>query len=222
MEKLIYNKLERKFVMILVFLILILLIILIILIFSSIELDIKKLYLSNNNNELKLKNDVLLYIKIKLFSKIKILKIKIDKDKINKIKEKIGEIDFKKIRKKGKFNKENLKILDNVSLKIKKFNLNINIGLESVLALSFVIPFFSTIISIFLANNIKDIKRQECSYCIKPIYKGKNIIDLEFTSIFSIKIVHIIYIIFIYLKKKGEMNKDERTSNRRSYAYRYE
>ena len=208
--------------MILVFLFTFLIIFLLIFILSSIEFNIEKLIVSNNNNEQKFKKEFLSFIEIKLFSKIKILKIKIDQDRIKKIKEKIGEIDLKSYRKKGKFNKEDLKILKKLSLKLKKFNFKINIGLDNVFTLSFVIPLLSTIVSMFLANNIKDMKKQEYSYCINPIYNVKNMIDIDFSSIFSIKIVHIIYIIFIYLKKKGEMNKDERTSNRRSYAYRYE
>ena len=58
-------------------------------------------------------------------------------------------------------------------------------------------------------------------YIITPLYFNQNIVNIEISGIFEIKMIHIINIIYILNKKEG-VKKNERTSNRRSYDYSYE
>lgn len=53
-----------------------------------------------------------------------------------------------------------------------------------------------------------------------PMYRFGNSINLSLNCIINVKMVHIIYVIYILLKKG--MIKNERTSNRGAYDYSYE
>ena len=74
-------------------------------------------------------------------------------------------------------------------------------------------------ISDLLKNKIKSYKTQK--FNVKPVFINKNLLNIDFSGIFEIKMIHIINIIYILNKKEG-VKKYERTSNRRSYAYSYE
>ena len=64
--------------------------------------------------------------------------------------------------------------------------------------------------------------RKKCYYAVLPKYENKNEYQIEFSSIIRIKIVHIIYSIYMHKKQvKGE-EKNERTSNRRFDEYSHE
>ena len=52
-------------------------------------------------------------------------------------------------------------------------------------------------------------------------YINKNLLNIEISSIFQIKMIHIINTICI-VNKKRKGDKNERTSNRRPYDYGYE
>ena len=65
-------------------------------------------------------------------------------------------------------------------------------------------------------------KKEHYNYTIEPIYQNKNIYKIQFNCIIQVKMVHIINVIYIFLKK-GRSDLNERTtSNRRSYGYSYE
>ena len=66
---------------------------------------------------------------------------------------------------------------------------------------------------------IQNYKEQNIN--IYPVYNYQNLLNIEFSGIFEIKMIHIINIIYILNKKEG-VKKNERTSNRRSYDYSYE
>ena len=77
------------------------------------------------------------------------------------------------------------------------------------------------IISMILPRIIKKYNSKKYYYEIKPIYKNENMVKLDFSCIINIKMVHIMDILYLVLKK-GRVNKNERTSNRRAYDYSYE
>ena len=78
---------------------------------------------------------------------------------------------------------------------------------------------FSSIISIGIS--ILQVKEEDISYKIEPIYIDQNFIKIVISGIFQLKLIHIINMIYVF-NKKGGMKKYERTSNRRSYDYSYE
>lgn len=78
----------------------------------------------------------------------------------------------------------------------------------------------STVIAIFLSKKVKKYNDKQI-FSIKPIYANQNLIKIEFSGIFQIKMIHIINTICI-LNRKRRGGKGERTSNRRTYDYGYE
>lgn len=59
------------------------------------------------------------------------------------------------------------------------------------------------------------------NYIIEPIYRNKNLINIAFSGIFELEMMHIINMISILNKKEG-VKENERTSNRGAYDYSYE
>ncbi len=210
--------------MILVFilLIIVILIVLVILsiIFSSFHIKIKDLEISNMylpHNSHKYKIELSLY----LFNKIKWIWIKLDHLKLQRIikKMRLEKLDFKKIEK--DIDVEYLKQLKNIKPKISQLYLDLKIGTEDVILTSFLIFGISTLISLLLTCTAKKYIKDRYQYYVKPIYNRQNVYDIKLNSIIEIKMVHIINIIYIFVKKK-KGDKNERTSNRRSYGYSYE
>ena len=76
------------------------------------------------------------------------------------------------------------------------------------------IPMISTAISAVLGKKEVDVNNQY--YEINPVYNSGNILKLEISGIFEMKMIHIINVIC-----KGEW-KDEWPSNRGTYDYCYE
>lgn len=167
--------------------------------------------------------DYKIIIKLKAFSLIPIFKINITKTKLEKIrlKERIKNIDFNVLENNYKLDKRILKAIKNLNISIKNINLYVGIGTENASLTSIIIPLISTIIAIILRKKVKKIENQ--SFIINPIYQNKNLIKLSVSSIFEIKMSHIIDIIYNFNKKERKgVKEDERTSHRRSYGYSYE
>ena len=225
--------------MILVFLFFILLTLMILFVFllilSTLKINIKNLYISNLNNENsidKLKIKFVISIQLKLFNKIKILSTNITDEKIRKLnrrfnfKEKFKDVDLNKIKGNFKLNKDAKeyikKYINNKKIgEISKIDLDFKIGTEDVIVTSLLITFISTILSLILARALNDNGIKESNYKILPLYYNKNLLNINLKGIFSLKIVHIIFIIFNLLKKR-RVDKDGGTSNRRTYDYSYE
>lgn len=210
----------------------------------SLKISINRILVDTKNNNFDYEIKVGLY----LVKKIRIIAIKINKEKIAKIEQTIERLNRSKILKKlSKFNIEkmslklekklkkeiinkNIKpieaveiILKNLKIETLKFKMDLRIGLEDVIITSFLIAILSSILSIalkFTVNNIKD--GNKYYYKILPIYRNENVLKLNLNCIINIKMVHIINIIYIFLGKKGRSDKNERTSNRRSYDYCHE
>lgn len=201
----------------------------IILLFSKIKININKFnYLSINPKNKK--TDYNIIIQLIILKKFPIFEIKFNKNnimKIEKIKQKIKNkfetFDFTEIKKNKEVKKKILKIIKKLKIDIDKINLNIEIGTENAVLTSFLIPIVATLVTYILRTNIKNnfIKSEENKFKIKPIYYNQNLLNILFSGIFEIEMIHIINIICILIKKEG-VKEYERTSNRRTYGYSYE
>ncbi len=209
--------------MILVFFILALIIIFSLLVFivliSSVKLNISKLHISNvksNKLTIEFKSKLQIYI----FNKIKIGSIVLDDEKISNIL-KSGKIDIRKIRGNKKINKDILIVLKNFKYQIEKIKVIGYIGTENAALTAIICTILNTIITLIVSKKTVNYEKEKYNYKIESIYINQNIVNLDLNCIISIKIVHIISILYMLFKKES-VNVNERTSNRRSYAYSYE
>ena len=198
----------------------VLILIIILLVFSRIRIEVINFKFSSQTKR-HINKDYKVIIKLCILKKIPILKVNITKTKLEKmkIKEKIKNIDFKIIQNKNKFDKNAIKAIKKSNININKINLNLEIGTENATLTSVIVPAISTILAILLSKKIENPKNQ--LFIIQPVYINQNLINIVFSGIFEMKMIHIINIIYILNRKKG-VNKHERTSNRRSYDYSYE
>ena len=194
-----------------------------ILLLSKIQIEIKNLKIGNKEeNRGRIKDKYEVKITLYFLEKIPILWFRLNDKKIRKISnsKQLEKIDLKAIEKNVKFNKETIQIIKNIKIKISKLNLRIDIGTEDAILTSYLIAFIASLIGIILPHIVQKNKINNCKYIVNPIYQNRNIYHVNLDSIISIKIVHIIYSMLIFVKKGRD--KHERTSNRRAYAYRYE
>lgn len=164
--------------------------------------------------------DYKIVIKLCILGYIPILKIVLNKKKLEKIKlkEKIKNIDFSVLEKSPSFDRKIGKVIKALNILIKSIKLHIEIGTENASLTSFIVPAISTVIAIGLQKKMKILKNQ--IFTVKPVYQNQNLVNLSVSGIFELKMRHIINIIYIF-SKKG-VKEYERTSNRRSYDYGYE
>ena len=220
-----YKTLKERFLYMLFFLILIFILVFILfLVFmfllSTIKLEVKNLKV----NETKINNDFNIKLSISLFDKINLLWINLNKERIEKLLnyskklKKINKNDFKKLKNKMPSSIDIIKEVLKLKINVIKFNLKMNLGLENAVITSYIVATISSIMGILISFASRKIIK--CDYLINPIYSGRNIFNLELDSITSIKIVHIMYVIYI-LSKKGRVKNERTTSNRRSYDYSY-
>ena len=210
--------------MVLVFSIFIVFILIVLIIlFSTIKVNLKKINISNINDKNKLEYDYKVYLSLYFLNKIKILSIKINKEKMQKldIKKKLQKINFRGMKKELPSKKELKELLKKLDIEVTKFKLNAEIGTEDVIITSAIIALISTFIGIGLSAVIKNYQKEEYNFKIEPLYHNKNQIKLNFNCIIQVKVVHIICIIYVLLKKRRD-DKHERASNRRTYDYSYE
>ena len=180
----------------------------------------------NSYEEEHLKNNYIINIKIYIFRKLPIFKIKIDNNKVrrflknDKIMGKVKAEKNKIILNKNDINMKTLKALKNIKIDIKKLKLDINIGTENAATTAVIIPILSTIIAISLRKKINKYNQNHV-FKITPIYMNQNLININFSGIFEVKMIHIINTICI-LNKERKIDKYERTSHRRPDGYSYE
>lgn len=160
-------------------------------------------------------------IKLYVFNKIPIIRLTVTQEKLEnmKVNQKLKKIAVKALNNKNNIDIEYISIIKKINICIKKLKLKINIGTENAAITAIATGVISTVISIFIRNKVENYKNQ--TFIINPIYLNQNFINIEVSSIFEIKMIHIINIIYILAKKEG-VKKYERTSNRRPYAYSYE
>ena len=209
-----------------VFLFAFIMIIIIVYIIISLKINFKIETFNYNSmlpKKVKLKYNIL--ITIYIFNKIPIIKIKLTTKSWNKIRQKvkkrIDEIDVTDIERDREINKKILEITKMLKINIKDFNLRLELGTEDAIITSFLVPIIGIIISYLLRQNMVDFKRQK--FIIQPVYCNQNLLNLVFSGIFEIKMIHIINIIYVLIKGRGKVWKNERTtSNRRAYGHSYE
>ena len=186
-----------------------------------IQIKLKNIEFNSNKQEHFNKNFIV-EIKLYIFNFIPILKSKITNKKILKI------INNEKIKKELKLVenrkdidiKTTINLLKNIKVQIDEMKLDVTVGTEDASITAFMIPIMSTVIAIFLSRQVHEYNDKQI-FSIKPIYINQNLINIEFSGIFQIKMIHIINTICILNKKrKGDIN--ERTSDRRTYDYGYE
>ena len=192
--------------------------ILFLILISTLKIEIKNLNLSNMEEDKKA--NYIIKISLNLFNNVKWLWISLNSKKVSKLISKIPKIDIKKIE--SDFKVKDIKVLKKLHTKISTFKLNAILGLESPITTAFLIAFLSSGISIILPHLIKKWNRENYEYSILPIYNNQNLYKIKLNCIIELKIVHIINVIYIFIKK-GKSDKNERTaSNRKPYAYSHE
>lgn len=210
-----------------VFLFIFLLVILLILAIITIKIKFKIVNFEfNSNSNEHITPNFKLQIIVKIFTNIPILKINITKQKIDKviknekITKKIKEQEIKAFENKEEIKRQILSAMKNIKIDIREMDLKINIGTENAAVTALIVPILSTIITIFCSTRIKKINNNQ-KFEIQPVYINKNLINILFSGIFEIRMIHIINTICT-MKKEGKGDKNERTSNRRAYDYSYE
>ena len=213
---------------ILVFLFILLAILILALVFVTSKIEIKIVNLvvdSQSKNYIGNKYEII--IKLKILGNIPIIKIKLTKNKLQKIyknlkmKEKIKKLEEDIYTNKDKIDLKLIELAKEIkkSIDVDYLNLVIKLGTENAFTTAIIVAIISTIISVLVSN--QKIEENELMYKIEPIYNNQNLIKFQFSGIFKIKMIHIINIMYL-LNKKGGINKYERTSNRRSYDYSYD
>lgn len=215
--------------MVFLFILLAILVIIILLMFSKINIQIINLKFNSQSEKNKenrhINKNYKVIIKLYILGKIPILKLNITRTKLEKIylkdtvKNRLKKINKDLILDKNKFDKDFLKSIKKLNLAIKNINLKIELGTQNAALTAILVPAISTIIAIYLRKKVKSFKNQ--TFIINPVFENQNLINIVLSGIFEIKMIHIINIIYI-MNKKGRVNKNERTSNRRAYGYSYE
>ena len=177
----------------------------------KLEIENLKISLPKNQNRITNKNSKV-SLKIYILKKIKIAEFNLKKVdlKSDKVKNRLQQ-QFEG----NKFNLDTVKLLSKINYIIEKLQLKFYFGTEDAAITAIGTGVGYTIISNFVNGKILTFKNIE--YEIFPIYQNKNILKLELDSIITLKMENIIDIIKII--KKGRVDKNGRTSNRRAYAY---
>jgi len=196
--------------------ILIFIIILILLLISlTIKLNIEDISINNFEKGIKKKGldkKFLVYLEFYLFGKIKIAKMQLKRTMLKKLNLKNDvKKDLKSLN-----NVNVIELIKKLKIKYEKIDFNVQIGTEDIFLTVFLVTFISAVFGILL----KVSKPKEVEYIVMPLYQFGNVVNFKLNCIINVKMVHIIYVIYI-LFKKGMM-KNERTPNRRAYDYSYE
>lgn len=202
------------FLLVIIIIIFIVSLIFLVLLVSDLEINVEKIQL--NTIKKPMIENILIYIKLKIFNKITFLKIKIDNKKIEKMKK--SKFVNSKLLRKIIYKQKIIKIVKDLDINLEQINLKLVIGLIDTMATILSIPILSTIISIIIAKTTKEYKKEKCKYTIIPNYSKNLVIKIQLDCIISLKLVNIMNVIYILLKEGSEKN-DERTSNRRAYGY---
>ncbi len=169
------------------------------LILSSIKIEIKNLKLSNLKQYTK--DDYIVKISLNLFNRIKWISIGFDRKRIKKISSKIDtkKIDSRKVIKNMK--EINVKAWKRLKPNLEQFNFLARLGMEDAVITSSIVTAASILISSFIPQLTSNINLDDFKYDVIPVY-NKNVYYIELNCIFSVKLVHIINIIYIYLKER--------------------
>lgn len=182
-----------------------------VLMLSTLKIEINKLHITNTNTNFEI--EFVASIAIYFFNKFKVLKLTIDDDKI-KDGVKTGKIDVNKIKNNSQFNKDSLKILKRLKVNIEYFKLEGEFSTFNTVLSAWIYGIINAIIPIIIASKING----KYINNIRFLNINENTININFNCIISVKIVNIINILH-YSKKKGGVENNGKSSNRRAYAY---
>lgn len=178
---------------------------------SKIGIEVENLVINTENPKGKIINkDSKIYVYILLFGKIKFLKKNVKDIKFKNVKFFKKDIDIKIFKNKD-FKIDYKELIKNIQIDVKQIDLNIQIGTEDAVL---------TAISVGILSSILGVVLKKPRYQIIPIYSNKNLLKIKLDGIFTIYLMHYIY--SQIFNKKRRVNKNERTSNRKSYANSYE
>ena len=171
----------------------------IILLLSYIRITINELKLSNLKEYVT--DDYIINISLNLFNKFKWFNLKLNNKKIKTIYSKIktSKIDSRKVI--DNIIRINHKSIKKLKPDIEKLDLLAGIGTEDAILTSSTVFLSSLFISTILPQLTKRIDEKNFKYRVIPVY-NKNVYYIELNCIFAIKLVHIINIIYIYLKER--------------------
>lgn len=182
-----------------------------VLMLSILKIEVKKLHISNTKESFKI--DFILNIEIYFLNKFKLIKLVIDDDKI-KDSIKNGKIDINKIKNNNQFNKDSLKLIKNLKINIEYFKLEGEFSTFNTVLSAWIYGIINAIIPIIIASKING----KYINNIRFLNVNENKININFNCIINVKIVNIINILH-YFKKKGGVENNGKSSNRRAYAY---
>lgn len=174
-----------------------------ILILSTIKVKIENFQIGKQMEEKKYKVIIELYF----VNKIKILKIRFNSSKLRKIynSKKLQQIDLKKLEKTVPLNKITLKILSKI--KLEKLNLQVALSTGDAVLTSYAVGTIAGTVGAILPHLAIDNNEKKYFYKIQPVYIDENIFNMYLDSIITIKVVHIIYIIYKFGIKMSKTNK---------------
>ena len=177
----------------------------------KVDLPAKNKKIINNESEILLKIYILRKIKI---AQINLRKIDMSSEKfkgrINKLRQKSNLKKFK-----NKYNVNIFEIIKKINVKVEKMDLMVILGTEDAAITAIIVGIVAGLIGNMLKNRIKNQDIQK--YVVIPNYEGRNILKIEFDGIFSLNMTNIIHIVKFLIKRR--VDKNVRTSYRRSYAY---
>lgn len=124
---------------------------------------------------------------------VRIFSIKLKDDGIRFLNFKIPyrKIFYRRIEIKNLMQNNLFESMKNINIKIEKFYLKMELGIENIILLTAFIGVLSTIISFLLSKNITKTKLNNCFYQITPIY-NLNLLSFDFSMRFSISFMGII------------------------------
>lgn len=192
-----------------------------IMLLSTIQIKITNLILENKKERdvKRINNSYKIKIGMYFFNKIPILWINLNSKKIKKISssKSLPKVDFQKLKNKENINKKIVNLIKNIQIKVKNIKLNVNIGTIDAILTSYLVAVIASIIGIVLPHITEKNNINTCYFIVNPKYQNKNEYNIKFEGIIYIKIVHIIFSMLNFVRKGS--NENERTSNRRAYAY---
>lgn len=177
---------------------------------SKIGIEVENLEIDTENPKHKINRNSKIYVYILLFGKIKFLKKNLKDMNLKKIKFFKKDVDIKVLKNKN-FEINYKELIENVKIDIKQIDLNVKIGIEDAALTGVTVGIISSMLGIII---------KKPKYEIIPIYSNENLLKIKLDGIFTIYLMHYIYIQIF--KKKRRVNRNERTSNRKSYVNSYE
>lgn len=186
-------------------------------VYSTIKIEIKDLdYVLPKKEKCHTEANYKIIVKLYILKFIRIFKISITEEKMKKkkINDFIQKLDI--VKDKNVFEVKLIDSLKRLNIKLEKMQLKVYLGTEDAAITAILIGIISTILGIILRNKTDNI--ENAKFEAIPIYQDKNLLKIYLDGIFKTNMIHIIYIIYILIKKR-RVEKNVRTSNRRAYAY---